>query len=307
MNKLENFINKLNFKKFLRLYLFFSILLLTLCLFAIVYVSKDKIYMAIDYERVSDTFEKEGINDKLKLQLTELASDSKDIKNIIILDKNNNIVFRVNNNLVGNKTKLQFTPYEFNRKYLQDNINRDVLYKVVKKEDIILNKDYIKNSRKIELDIYEEFSFERDLAAKEIYLLNYIVDKDTANKLFIIRTVNPIPYGERLLEITGIIIGLIIIIYWLGLALWVYKDASKKLNNPSLWGLIVLLTNLLGLIIYTMFKQNNKICYKCGFMQSKENIYCTKCGTRISRTCNNCGNIIQKYDKYCSKCGNKLL
>ncbi|TDT46007.1 hypothetical protein [Fonticella tunisiensis] len=45
-------------------------------------------------------FLREGFNDKVKAQLNKLASDSKDINNIIVVDKNNNIVFKVNDNFL---------------------------------------------------------------------------------------------------------------------------------------------------------------------------------------------------------------
>ena len=306
MSRIERFLNRLNFKKAVKIYLALSILILVICISVIGYVSRDKIYMAIDYGKVSDTFRREGLCDKLKTQLNKLASDSKDIRNIIIVDNNNNIIFKANNNLYGNINNLKFTPYENNREYLQDNINTTDIFKVVKDDDIILTKDYIAKDKEVNDDIDNNLFYEKDLDSRNIYLLNYIIQEDTGSKLFIIRVINPIPYAESLLGITGSLLGLIIIVYWIGLALWVYKDSSKKQNNPSLWGLLVLLTNLVGLIIYIMYNQNSRLCNKCGALQSKENIYCVKCGTKLNRVCSNCSQIINKQDNYCSKCGNKL-
>ncbi|APM37829.1 zinc ribbon domain-containing protein [Clostridium kluyveri] len=306
MKKLEEFINRLNFKIAARIYLIVSAVLLTLCIAAMAYLTRDKICVAIDYEKLSNTFEKQGLNSNVNSQLKKLNSDSKDIVNIFILDKNNNIVFKVNNNLIGNNTKVLLTSYESNRKYIQDNINKNVLYRIVREENILLNKDYIQNDEKFKNDIDEEFYYEGDLGSKDIYLINYIANRSNKNKIFIIRTAAPIPYAERTLEITGALVSLIFIIYWIGLALWVYKDANAKRNNPALWGGLVLLTNLVGLIIYFMYKQNNIICYKCGVIQNRENIFCSYCGTKINEQCNHCGNILNKGENYCSKCGEKL-
>lgn len=306
MNRIEIFLNKLNFKKAVKIYLILSILLLIICLSVIGYVSRDKIYMTLDYEKASDTFRKEGLSDRLKTQLNKLASDSKDVRNIIIVDNNNNIIFKANKNLYDNITNLKFTPYENNRNYLQDNINKAAIYKVVRDDDIILNKDYISKDKEVNDDIDNNLFYEKDLDSRNIYLLNYMIQEGTGNKIFIIRVINPIPYAEGLLAITGTLLGLIFIVYWIGLALWVYRDSSKKQNNPSLWGLLVLLTNLAGLIIYIMYNQNSRICYKCGALQNKENIYCVKCGAKLNRVCSNCGQLINKQDNYCSRCGNKL-
>jgi RNA polymerase subunit RPABC4/transcription elongation factor Spt4 len=306
MKKLEEFINRLNFKIATKIYLIVSAVLITLSISTIAYVTRDKIHMAIDYEKLSYTFEKQGLGDNLNLQLKKLNSDSKDIVNMVILDKDNNVVFKANNNLIGDNTKLLLTSYEFNRSYLQDNINRNVLYRIVKEENILLNKDYIQNNEKLKNDINEEFYYERGLSSKDIYLINYIANRNTQNKIFIIRTVTPIPYAERLLEITGTLVSLIFMIYWIGLALWVYKDANAKRTNPALWGGLVLLTNLAGLIIYFMYKQSNIICYKCGVIQNRENTFCSYCGSKIHEQCSHCGNIVNKSENYCSKCGEKL-
>lgn len=306
MKNLDEFINRFNFKVATKIYLIISAVLLTGCIAMIAYETKDKIYMAIDYEKVSYKFEKQGLSDKLNLQLKKLNSDSRDIVNTVVLDKNNNVVFKSNNNLIGDNTKLLLTQYEFNRNYLQDNINKNILYRVVEEKDILLNTDYIKNNQKITNDIDKEFYYERDLSSKDIYLINYLADKNTKDKIFIIRTATPIPYAERLLELTGTLIGAILIIYWIGLALWVYKDANAKKNNPALWGGLVLLTNLAGLIIYFMYKQNSIICHKCGVMQNTENIFCSYCGTKLNEQCSHCGSIVNNSEHYCSRCGEKL-
>jgi RNA polymerase subunit RPABC4/transcription elongation factor Spt4 len=304
MRGLERFLNRVNFRRAVRVYIVSSVLILIICLSAVAYVSRDKISMAIDYERALGIFNREGVSDRLKVQLNKLASDSADVKNILAADRNNNIIFKVNNNLIGNNIGLKFTSYENNPNYLQDNINKGTIYKVVGDENIILNKDYIENDRKVNEDIDNDLSYERDLSSMNVYLLNYMLRKDTGTKIFVIRAANRIPHAESLLEITGTLFGLIFIIYWIGLALWVYKDSNKKLNNPSLWGLLVLITNLAGLIIYFMYNQNNRVCRECGALQNKENIYCIKCGANLNRVCSRCGQIIYKQYNYCSRCGN---
>ncbi|KJR48855.1 hypothetical protein UF75_0742 [Desulfosporosinus sp. I2] len=306
MNRLEELIRKLNFKKATLAYIVISGILLLLCLLSIAYVSRDKISMAIDYQRVSDTFVKEGVTDRLRTQLQKLASDSKDINNVVVLDKNNTIVFKTNNNLISDKTRLQLIPYGVGSGYLQDSSNPDQLYKVVKEENMILNKDYIPNDQQAWQAIEDELTYETDFNSKKVYLLNYLMDRSTQSKVLMIRTANPIPYAERLLEITGALLGLIMAIYWIGLALWVYKNAGRRKLNASLWGLLILITNLVGFIVYLIYKQNNRTCYKCGALQSRFNAFCSHCGTEIKESCDHCKAMISKEDNYCSRCGSKV-
>ncbi|AHF08433.1 hypothetical protein [Desulfitobacterium metallireducens] len=306
MSRLEALIYKLNFKKATLTFIVISGMLLLLCLSSIAYVSRDKITMIMDYQKVSDTFEREGVTDRLKTQLQKLATDSKDINNVVILDKDNTLVYKANNNLIGNKTKLQLVPYEMSKGYLQDKDNPDQLYKVVKPENMILNKDYIQNEQQVRQDLENELSYETDFTSKEAYLLNYLIDRGTQSKVLMIRTANPIPYAERILEITGALIGLIVAFYWIGLALWVFKDAGRRKLNASLWGLLILITNLVGFVVYLIYTQNNLTCYKCGALQSKLNIFCCHCGTEINESCVNCKSIVSKGDQYCSLCGSKI-
>jgi len=43
----------------------------------------------------------------------------------------------------------------------------------------------------------------------------------------------------------------LIMLAWLGVSIWVYKDAKKKnINNPAVWGLITYFLTLLGLLLY---------------------------------------------------------
>lgn len=306
MRKFDDFINKLNFKKAVKLFIILSVILIIFFISAIAFVSKDKIHMALDYNKASELFRKEGFSSNVKAQLNKLASDSKDINNIIVLDRDNNIVFKANSNLIRGNNNLKFTPYQQSEGYLIDNINKDIIYRTVREENIILNKDYIKRDTDIENDIDSKLFYEKDLNSKKVYLLNYVINRGEESKVFVVRTVSPIPYSENLIEAIGTLLGLIFLIYWIGLALWVYKDTGKKHNNPSLWGLLVLITNLVGLIIYIMYMQSNKVCSKCETLQSKENIYCVNCGSKLNEQCSKCGEIINKNDNYCSRCGNKI-
>lgn len=306
MKKFEEFLNKINFKKAAKVYVIVSVLVLILCAAAIGVVTRDKIKMAIEYNKVSEAFEKNGFNDKLKPELSKLAADSKDIINCIVVDKENNIVYKASDNLINNNNKFTLASQEPGKRYLQDNINKDVVYKVTREENIIFNKAYIEDHHKVLSDIDQEFYYEKDLKDQKVNLLNYIVNRETKEKLFIMRTATPIPYAEGIIEAIGTILGLIFVIYWIGIALWVYRDADRKKSNPALWGLLTLLTNLVGLIIYTMYKQTNKICYKCGAVQNKDNIFCSSCGTQINEKCKECNSIISKNQSYCSSCGHKL-
>ncbi len=55
-----------------------------------------------------------------------------------------------------------------------------------------------------------------------------------------------------------IVFYLVIFIIWILLAVWVYKDAKKRGENAVLWLLVVLLTGIIGLIIYLLVRPKEK-------------------------------------------------
>ena len=60
-------------------------------------------------------------------------------------------------------------------------------------------------------------------------------------------------YGSSLVFIAIII--LIWFILGLILAIWVYKDAQKRVHNENLWIIIVLLLSIVGFLIYMFFRE----------------------------------------------------
>jgi hypothetical protein len=43
-----------------------------------------------------------------------------------------------------------------------------------------------------------------------------------------------------------------LLIYWLGLAMWVFFDARARGEHAVLWGLLAIVTNLVGAIAYVL-------------------------------------------------------
>jgi len=66
-----------------------------------------------------------------------------------------------------------------------------------------------------------------------------------------------------LFSIIGSIIYVIILIYaiQIAIAIWVYRDAKKRGEDALLWLLIVLLTGLIGLIIYVLVRGDKSYNY----------------------------------------------
>jgi len=85
------------------------------------------------------------------------------------------------------------------------------------------------------------------------------------------------------------------------LTIWVYNDASKLgVENPWLWGLLVFLTGIIGLIVYlvairpkAMEQDRRKQSFSSGYSNdpvdmSRKDGYCPHCGKFVGATVGRC-------------------
>lgn len=302
---LDEYINTVNFKKVTKVYIMVSLLLLAIAAAGIVFTFWDKIAFTIDYLEINSRVDKQGIDSSIKRQLDALADSSPDIRDVLLLDKENSIVYSSKNSGLGKGDKLVLSKAKDNEKFLQDVNSPGIYYKVLRPKSLLV-KELYRNAKDIKKEFADSFFYYTGYNTQKVYFLNYFADKQNGMKIFVISDIKTIPYAERLLESAGALTMIILGFYWILLALWVYKDANRRKQNAALWGLLILLTNLVGVIVYAIYKQNNRTCYKCGALQSRQNTFCSYCGTRISESCNKCGMIISRNDNFCTRCGTKL-
>jgi Na+/H+-dicarboxylate symporter len=86
------------------------------------------------------------------------------------------------------------------------------------------------------------------------------------------------------------IFPLIMLIIWIVLAIWVYKDAKKRGSSGALWLLIVLITGSIGLIIWLVVRP------PIGGEKKSDS----------GRTCPNCGRSIPMDAQACPYCAKKF-
>jgi RNA polymerase subunit RPABC4/transcription elongation factor Spt4 len=308
LKNFDNLIQKLNFKKITKLYIVFAIIGLIFSGAFLGYTFKYKLLFAYNYGKVSEKIEEGKLGvDAVKADITTLASQSADIVDILILDKNNRISYSAKNSEFagGGEFILERDKNEESR-FLTYSKNPNVTFKLMKSNELMLSAMLLANEKDIQNSHNDNTFFQNNFDSKKIYLLSYTADKGTGDKIYFISDVRPVPKGSLYIEIVGAIATLFFMIYWVLLALWVYQNSKESKLNAVLWGVITLFTNLAGLFIYIIYKQNNQICFKCGAVQSRENIYCTYCGTKISKICNRCNTIVDSADHFCSHCGNNI-
>lgn len=111
------------------------------------------------------------------------------------------------------------------------------------------------------------------------------------------------------------VFSLIMLVVWIMVIAWVYRDAERKGMNGLLWALLVLIGNLIGLIIYLIirsetrarFSQDSGItCPKCRKPIRSDFAFCPGCGHILKPQCPKCQCEIQEGWKICPHCGTKI-
>jgi RNA polymerase subunit RPABC4/transcription elongation factor Spt4 len=111
-----------------------------------------------------------------------------------------------------------------------------------------------------------------------------------------------------------ILMGLILLLtYWLLAPVWVFLDARKRQNQPLPWAVLVLLTNIVGLIVYWIVQTQSVkvnpalVCPACGNAVHKNHLYCPWCAAPLVKACKNCGKTLEKEWVACPWCGTETL
>jgi hypothetical protein len=125
--------------------------------------------------------------------------------------------------------------------------------------------------------------------------------------------------------------GAFLIILWISLIFWTYRDIRSRTRDPLLRILATLVSLLLflpGLIIYLILRPNrtledeytrtleeeallqsvevNVLCPGCNRRIQDEWIVCPSCHTRLKQTCPNCGHGVQLSWDICPYCANQV-
>lgn len=100
----------------------------------------------------------------------------------------------------------------------------------------------------------------------------------------------------------------IVLFIYLGQALWILIDSSKR-NAPYgwVWAILSLISFPVPLMIYFIISRNGmKKCDSCGKVMDKGLNICPYCGDDPNQKCTNCGYIIENYWNFCPNCNRKL-
>lgn len=305
MKRFEKLLTNINFKKVLIIYLISAIIAGIASVSFLSYVFRDKIGLMIDYKKVSERLEHNTDLAVIQSDLTSFADNNSDVVDVVILNEDNRILFSAKNSVVAKTGSLNLerdSQWKHEYKFMFDPVNSEVVYRLIKGESSLQSlKSVIKGN-----DYNEEHDGEYFFgvnSAKTVYSLSYMRGENSNSKTYFIFDFSPVQKGVISIKVVAASAILFFMLYWVLLALYVYADAVKSKLNATAWGILLLFTNLGGLVIYKIYKQSGKTCFKCKALQDKNNLYCTVCGTKIGNTCIKCGTLLNSHDRYCRMCG----
>ena len=112
------------------------------------------------------------------------------------------------------------------------------------------------------------------------------------------------------------IFSILLLVFWIIVIVWVYRDAEQRGMNGVLWALLVFIGNLIGLLIYLIVRSDNipastpkkeiYICSNCKKPIDPSFKFCPHCGEVLNDVCPQCKKPIETDWKICPNCGKEL-
>ena len=301
MNRFNEFVLRRNFKRIIAVYLIAAVVIGIVTAAGVGYVFRDKISLAVKYEQASEAVEKRSTSERQKINA--LAAASADITDVLVLDENNRVTYS------AKKTKLAMAPvFELKRaenggKFLVSENSPDMVFRFVKNDEFMLKSVFADDFGQIHEE-YDEDSFYVDgFQNKEVYMISLLGKSRGGEKVYVISNPTAVKFGMLSLKIAASVMMLLFMIYWIIVALLVYKSALKAKLSAPVWGIIALCSNLAGVLVYLMYRHLSNICSFCGAVQPKANVFCSSCGKKIGVTCTLCGHVLRPRDNFCPRCG----
>ncbi len=300
MNRLEKILFKWNFKKIAIWYLVLAVIAGLACAGIVGYIYRERLNFAWQYSRLE-----EATDDTTLKTVVDKTAASADVVDVLILDGSNQVIYSAKNSEFAAET-LELVKTGSEKKYLTSTAHPDAVFQYVKGEEFMLNSIINKDFGKIRSDYDDDSAFESSLSAKSIYMLSRVGVHGSDSKVYVITVPTSVPGGMTALKTTAALAMLFFCVYWVLIALWLYKDAAKCKLSPLYWGLIGLFTNIMGLIVYKIYMRSMAVCTSCGAAQSADHLYCSFCGTQLGTRCESCGCKVGPKDSFCHHCGNKI-
>ena len=143
-------------------------------------------------------------------------------------------------------------------------------------------------------------------------------------------TVNRI-IGSPLWTLAGYVFGFCVVVLWLALVFWTYKDARKRIEDPVIVAVAVLTSLILpfmGTVVYAILRPAEylaevrerelevrameqelevlRACPSCGELIRPDYLACPSCRRPLRSACPSCDRVLEPGWKICPYCAHDL-
>jgi len=129
--------------------------------------------------------------------------------------------------------------------------------------------------------------------------------------------ISPIFVTESFVRSGAFLFTSALLILWIAIIIWVYRDAERRGMNGVLWSLLVFVGNLIGLLIYLIVRNDSVVpkqietqstlaCPNCAKPVLPRYAFCPHCGARLQAVCPACKESVASDWRVCPHCGEKL-
>jgi len=102
----------------------------------------------------------------------------------------------------------------------------------------------------------------------------------------------------------GFIVMLLVLLGYFPLFNWVEVDSRRRAMRTVPWGVFVLLTFYVGLVIYLACRKDERVlCPVCGSYPPTRFNFCPCCGSALGAVCASCGVPAVPGNRFCTSCG----
>lgn len=265
-----------------------------------------------DMMTVNTLLEEQGLSDEVKKASQDFIKKYPRTKNIIVCDSSGNIVYKANEQIVGGKDKFELKP-DRERPDISKLKDGKVLFMRVPKgiePFSLVPRPWIGGKSVRSGDMSDYFTFKAfgqgrgGIKGDHLFIINFQAAAKDLNIYYLSGNFHENNLMEMIFISHGLL-RLLMLVFWIMLAVWVYRDSKTRGLHQVFWGLLTLFTGLIGLVIYLITKHRMEFCRVCSVKIDKDANYCPKCGAAAKMKCTACEHITGIDANYCPNCGNR--
>ena len=191
---MNNFIEKIPFKKVVLIYIIVAILVGIGLILFLGNAFQDKIVFIYDYHRIHETLENNHNDlESVKEEIKNMSDNSEDVVDVLILDKDNKIMYSSKHSEFANQEEFTLNKVDnMTNDYFVNPNNDTAIFRLTTNKELIINTVLSNFDTEVQKESEDQIFYESNFNSKQVYLLSYIANHDTGEKIYFINEIHPV-------------------------------------------------------------------------------------------------------------------